>query len=428
MIAGRLRLAVERLRARDLDVEHARIVRADERRRRVEQADRTIVRADADRYAGERDQQIDARRGRQIAVVDQASRGLLDEIVGARPLVLRQVGAGGLEDRDHEIAHDVRADRLLPRDARLPQREAERGDDREQERGRRQHAALVARDELARAIPARRRVRGDRKARQMAFDVVGERAGRCVAPVGLGLERLQQDVVEIAAQAPLQRRIAVGIGERRRPARRPAGARAEQELMQQHAERVDVGRGRHDLAGDLLRRRVVGREYANGRALDVVLEQLRDAEVEELHGAVGRDEDVRRLDVAVHDQRAMRGFNRAANGQEEREPRAQVERARVRVARDRLAVHVFHDEVRHAGVGEAAVDQPRDIRMVEAREHAALALEEALLDLRVEPAPEQLDRDVLAEVAALARTEKHGRHAALAEQAHEPEHADALPD
>ncbi len=110
------------------------------------------------------------------------------------------------------------------------------------------------------------------------------------------------------------------------------------------------------------------------------------------------------------------------------EPRAPVERVRARVARDRLAVDVLHHEIRHAGVGEAAVDQARDVGVVEARQHLALAQEQALLDLGIESAAQKLDRDVLAEIAAFARAEKNRRHAALAEQAHEAERADALAD
>jgi len=70
---------------------------------------------------------------------------------------------------------------VLAGDFRLPQSDAKRRDDRDKERGRRQDPALVARDEFARAIPPRRRMRGDGLTCEMALDVLGERAGRRVA-------------------------------------------------------------------------------------------------------------------------------------------------------------------------------------------------------------------------------------------------------
>ena len=44
---------------------------------------------------------------------------------------------------------------------------------------------------------------------------------------------------------------------------------------------------------------------------------------------------------------------------------------------------------------DAAIDQARDVRMIEARQHLAFAQEQALLDLRIQAAAQQLDRDLL---------------------------------
>src|SRR5690242_15659192 len=82
---------------------------------------------------------------------------------------------------------------------------------------------------------------------------------------------------------------------------------ADEQQVQQGAQRIDV-RGRRRVAPlELLGRGEVRREGTaggqRGRAggfLDVVLiEQLGDAEVEKLHLSLGGDEDVRRLQVAV---------------------------------------------------------------------------------------------------------------------------------
>ena len=53
--------------------------------------------------------------------------------------------------------------------------------------------------------------------------------------------------------------------------------------------------------------------------------QLRDAEVEQLRRAAGRDQDIGRLDVAMDDQVLMRVLDRGADLEEERQARAQVE-------------------------------------------------------------------------------------------------------
>ena len=69
--------------------------------------------------------------------------------------------------------------------------------------------------------------------------------------------------------------------------------RAGEQLVQHRAELIDVGQRRDGRAGDLLGRRVLGRQPAMPRmrrrrgtvALDG-LEELRQAEVEQLHDAV----------------------------------------------------------------------------------------------------------------------------------------------
>ena len=84
--------------------------------------------------------------------------------------------------------------------------------------------------------------------------------------------------------------------------RQPAGDR----LEQRDAERVEVGGDRDRRAGDLLGRHVRERaDQAAGLGLAEV-DEVRDAEVAELRGAARVEEDVRRLDVAVHDAAVVR--------------------------------------------------------------------------------------------------------------------------
>ena len=79
-----------------------------------------------------------------------------------------------------------------------------------------------------------------------------------------------------------------------------------------------------------------------------LLEPFRDAEVEELHLAVDVDQHVRRLQIAMDHQAAVRVFHGRADLAEQMEPRLDVERLRVAVAIDRRAVDEFHHEIRQA--------------------------------------------------------------------------------
>ena len=66
--------------------------------------------------------------------------------------------------------------------------------------------------------------------------------------------------------------------------------------------------------------------------------------------------------------------------------------------------------------------------MVERGEYLALALKQALLELGIQAAAQQLDRGLLAEIRTDTLAEEHRRHAAAAERAHEAEVADLLAD
>ncbi len=360
---------------------------------------------------------------------------LLDDLGDARRSCARRARLGFGERRDHEIAHRVGAPRRFARDAALPERERKRRDDAEREQRRDDDAALVARDELLRAIPGRRRMRRHRAAIEQPFDVVGERAGRDIAPLGLGRDRLQHDVVQIAAKLAARHRRRrgqhAGLVVRRDVAgRRAAGsvveALAGDQLAEQHAEREDVGRGRDRRAGALLGRGVGRRERGHARLRLVIrVEQLGDAEVEQLDLAVGGDEHVGRLEVAMHDQRAMRGFDRAADLQEQLQSRAQIEPAVACIVGDRYAFDQVERNVGEARFADAALDQPRDARMAKLREREPLAAELALGILRIEAAPEQLQRDHLAHAIDRALGAEHGRGAAFAEDFEQLERADA---
>jgi hypothetical protein len=85
--------------------------------------------------------------------------------------------------------------------------------------------------------------------------------------------------------------------------RRPSG----EHRVKHGAERVDIGGGGVRLPATLLRAGVVGREPAIDRVRQIAgrVEQLGDAEVEQLRLARLVDQDVRGLDVAMDDEMPM---------------------------------------------------------------------------------------------------------------------------
>jgi hypothetical protein len=172
---------------------------------------------------------------------------------------------------------------------------------------------------------------------QVAPQVVRERLRGRVPLRRALLERLGQDVVQVAAQGGAQPPRG-GIAAARRLLRPPVhldGVReahrldvhhrvdelrgrapvrvyrvpSAQQEIEHDAQRVDV-RGRGDVASrELLRRRILGGHGPDAFARQgrhpgarAALQQLGHAEVQQLYLAVRRHQDVRRLEIAVDDQ------------------------------------------------------------------------------------------------------------------------------
>src|SRR5262249_10289438 len=91
----------------------------------------------------------------------------------------------------------------------------------------------------------------------------------------------------------------------------------------------------------------------------------RNAEVEQLRLAGRVDQDVRRLQIAVDDQVAMRVRHRAADAEKKGEHVADRQALRIRI--DRRAVDVFHDEIWMSPRGVAGVEESGDAGMLERR-------------------------------------------------------------
>ena len=87
-------------------------------------------------------------------------------------------------------------------------------------------------------------------------------------------------------------------------------------------------------------------------------------------GGIPGDEKVCRFQVAVHDQVGERELHWRAHLDEELQARFGAELAVVAPVVDALAVHVFEHKVAGAVAGRAGVEQMRDVRVGEPRQHS----------------------------------------------------------
>ncbi len=136
-------------------------------------------------------------------------------------------------------------------------------------------------------------------------------------------------------------------------------------------------------------------EVAGRRAVDRRVEQLGDAEVEQPDVAFAGDQDVGRLEVAMHHQVGVGKLNRFAHREEKAESLREVEVPIVGVAGQRGAGHVLHHQIGLSLVGYSPVQQRGDVGMLEPGQDLSLGSEAAEQVLGVPPGPHQLDGHLL---------------------------------
>jgi hypothetical protein len=144
--------------------------------------------------------------------------------------------------------------------------------------------------------------------------------------------------------------------------RRPPG----QQLEQQDAEGVDVGRRGGVVAEHPLWRQVRGRSEQVATGQGRLVDRAGDAEVEQLHVAAAGHEDVARLDVAVHDPGPVGDLERVGGRGHDPDRLRRRQRAGARQPGGQaLPAQQLHDEVGAAGVlaeiqdaGDPGVRQP----------------------------------------------------------------------
>src|SRR6185503_745878 len=104
-------------------------------------------------------------------------------------------------------------------------------------------------------------------------------------------------------------------------------------------------------------------------------EQLGDAEVEQLHCAIRRHENVRWLEIPMHDQVLVCMRYRLAHDDEQLDTRREREPVSIAPGVDALAIDVLEHEKALAARGDAHVQQARDVGIAEPAEQPAFASE-----------------------------------------------------
>ncbi len=250
--------------------------------------------------------------------------------------------------------------------------------------------------------------RGHGQSGEVALEVVAQCGDRFVALFGARLQASQENGVQVSAQSAAERiRDGPARGWQVRGDSRKCGAGsrtggrdygrgsrglvaadhplehgtglaggirpdAREQLVEQRRQREDVRLRADPLPEQLLRRGILGRDETRLRAgrewsgpIARRLEQLGDPEIQELHLAVGRDQDVGRLQVTVDDHVAVRVPHRVRHPQDQADPIPHAETSLVGMADDGDPLDVLHHEERAPVRRGAAVDQLRDAGVVE---------------------------------------------------------------
>ena len=129
----------------------------------------------------------------------------------------------------------------------------------------------------------------------------------------------------------------------------------------------------------------------------------------------------------MHDQIAVRVRDGREYVEEQPDALFDIQAVLIAIRVDALAAYVFEDEVRLSIPLDTGIEQSRDVRMLQAGEHAALARKALLRRVPDESEVQQLDRDLSFESAVAAMCEPHGAHAAEAENPIQRVRAEALP-
>ena len=204
------------------------------------------------------------------------------------------------------------------------------------------------------------------------------------------LAQILRHVRDVGGVEPDRRGVQDRVDDRgRRPSFERAPAR--EHLVQHQAERKDVGSGVERIAEGLLGRHIQHRAHGGARVgqdAGVLAfrpgygarrlgRHRRQTEVEQLRVAARRDEDVRRLHVAMDDAGAVRGAERVGDLHAHADNRLHRQRPGRQHFEQRQAAQQFHHDIRPVlGLRRLAdVVDRADVRMIQPGERVRFALE-----------------------------------------------------
>ena len=142
----------------------------------------------------------------------------------------------------------------------------------------------------------------------------------------------------------------------------------------------------------------------------------------------GRDEDVCGLEVAMNDEVAVGVRHGRKQLLEDAQPLLQTERPCRAVLREGNAVDVLHHEVRLSGGSDAAIEERHDVGVLQRGQNLALRAEALHGVGALQPCGDELDGDVLREVARYALGPVDVAHPALPDALDEAKRSDDAAD
>src|SRR5215470_20292195 len=193
--------------------------------------------------------------------------------------------------------------------------------------------------------------------------------------------------------------------------------------MQQYAQGIHIRGSRNRFALQLLRSRIFrrhrpsrcNREPRRLLRMSIALQQLGNAEIEQLYLIVFANKYVRRLQIAMHNPMGVRMRHRFQYIEEQSDTRLDIQPVMITVAVDMIALDEFQNEIRLSRPRHARIEQLSNMRMHQQAKNSALALETLFADLPHERNVEELHCDLPLKTAVIPLREPHAAHTTLAD-------------
>ena len=199
-----------------------------------------------------------------------------------------------------------------------------------------------------------------------------------------------------------------------------------EQFIQNGAQGIHVAGGSDRLSQYLFRTGVFGsqrpaRGHGGGeRGVFIRRQEFGHTKIQEFGSAVGGNQDVAGLQIAVHHQIAMRIGDGFADLQHQAAAGLDGEFAGVAPVVDRLSRHILHHQKGPARGIRSAVDKAGDVRMIEAGQDLALMAEAADQFRRLHAILHQLEGRLLLKLVVGANRQVDHAHAAAADLVHHP--------